>query len=191
MSDCKVSGTIRSGSQQQWMTRNTEMKSWSGAAFNMVFVGATNAPAQTCGQITNTPSTPVIAEKPYIVIDKESGKHSLYVPRLEMNKVGATKDFTSMSDVIDFENVYVSTDKDDAEVISSKLNSGLAVILSPGNYQLSKSIEIKRDDAILMAIGFPVLTPTKGNNVINVGNNQGVRIVGPMLLQRHSTESET
>ena len=56
---------------------------------------------------------------------------------------------------------------------------------------LSESIKINHDNGILMAIGFPTLTPTNGNNVINVGDNQGVKIVGPMLLQGGTTNSET
>ena len=85
------------------------------------------------GKYTNLHSVPVIAEKPYIVIDADTNKHKLYVPRLEVDKVGATKDYTTLSDVIDFENVYVSTDADDADVINAKLDSGLVVILSLAN----------------------------------------------------------
>merc|ERR1719229_238704 len=110
LSDCHVSKTIISGTQQQWFTRNTEMNSWNGGSWNMVFVGTPNAPDTNCGKYTNIPSTPVIAEKPYIVIDAQTSKHSLYVPRLEMDKIGSTKNYASLSDVIDFANVYVSTE---------------------------------------------------------------------------------
>lgn len=60
-------------------------------------------------------------------------KPQWYIPivaKLQKDKIGATEDYSTLSDVIGFENVYVSTDKDDSDVINSKLDSGLAVILS-------------------------------------------------------------
>eukprot|EP01084_Bolivina_argentea_P275066 468997_1 len=192
LSDSVISGSIISGSQQQWFTRNSEMSSYNGGNWNMVFVGVKNAPNTHCNHIqyTTTGLTPIIAEKPYIVINN-TGLYNLYIPKVETNKYGATKDYTTLSNIIDFTNVYVSTEKDDADIINSKLNSGLAVILTPGNYNLSSSIKITHDNAILMGIGFPVLTPTNGNNVITVGNNVGVRIVGPILLQGGPSNSDT
>merc|ERR1719461_2192795 len=148
------------------MTRNTEMQMWTDGSFNMVFVGSVNAPATICGGYTNVASTPLIAEKPYIVIDKATEKHSLYVPRLERQKVGATQDFNSLADVIDFEDVYVATEKDDHATISAMLARYSAVILTPGNYDMQGSIAIQKDNAILMAIGYPVLTGSNGNPVI-------------------------
>ncbi|MFB7756220.1 RICIN domain-containing protein, partial [Streptomyces sp. NPDC056121] len=47
ISDTKVDGQIRSGSQQQFLTRNSQMGSWSGSNWNMVFVGDQGAPAQS------------------------------------------------------------------------------------------------------------------------------------------------
>ena len=35
MADIKVTGTVRSGSQQQWFTRNSEIGHWSGGQWNM------------------------------------------------------------------------------------------------------------------------------------------------------------
>ncbi len=39
-------GSIVSGSQQQWFTRNSSIDSWSNGVWNQVFSGVTNAPAQ-------------------------------------------------------------------------------------------------------------------------------------------------
>lgn len=39
MADVTVSGTIISGSQQQFFTRNSAMKEWKTGVWNMVFVG--------------------------------------------------------------------------------------------------------------------------------------------------------
>jgi hypothetical protein len=69
------------------------MASWSGGSWNMVLVGNTNAPETHCGaqggtQFTKIDSTPIIAEKPYIV--KSDVGYSLMVPRLEKDKYGPT-----------------------------------------------------------------------------------------------------
>src|SRR5271170_1846061 len=45
MSDSLVDGNVDSGSQQQWISRNCEWKSWTGANWNMVFVGVDHPPA--------------------------------------------------------------------------------------------------------------------------------------------------
>ena len=39
MADCKIEGSVTSGSQQQWLSRNTEWKNWKGGVWNMMFVG--------------------------------------------------------------------------------------------------------------------------------------------------------
>ena len=46
LADCKIDGTVTSGSQQQWFSRNDEWGDWSGGNWNMVFVGVTNPPGR-------------------------------------------------------------------------------------------------------------------------------------------------
>jgi len=47
LADSKVDGQVRSGSQQQWLTRNSELGSWTGSNWNMVFVGTEHAPSNS------------------------------------------------------------------------------------------------------------------------------------------------
>ena len=44
ISDSIIDGNVDSGTQQQWISRNTEWHSWTGTNWNMVFVGVTNPP---------------------------------------------------------------------------------------------------------------------------------------------------
>src|SRR5579862_5532166 len=37
MADCKIDGHVNSGTQQQWLSRNTSFGQWTGGAWNMVF----------------------------------------------------------------------------------------------------------------------------------------------------------
>jgi hypothetical protein len=49
LSDSTVTGTISSGSQQQYFLRNNFMGNWKDGEWNMVFLGNQNAPANHCG----------------------------------------------------------------------------------------------------------------------------------------------
>jgi len=105
----------------------------------------------------------------------------LRVPKVEFGKVGPTTNFDNAVDY-DFTQVYVATASDSAQVINSKLSQGLHIILTGGNYQLESSINVTRDNTVIIGIGFPTLTPTNGNPAIAVGDANGVR-VGGVLVQ--------
>jgi hypothetical protein len=185
LSDSQVTGTITSGSQQQWITRNTRINTWNGGVWNMVFVGNSgNVPASHCshtggGPYTTITQTPVIAEKPYITIDS-TGKFILKVPNWEFNKQGQTTNFDNAAS-IDFSSVYVATDKDSAATINAKLVTE-HVVLSPGIYTLTDSLNITRANTVLLGIGFATLIAPTGKPAVLVGNVDGVR-VGGILFQ--------
>ena len=84
MADCLMDGTVDAGSQQQWFARNSRWKAWKGGQWNMVLVGTENPPPDTLPQrpFTVIPKTPVIREKPFLVVD-EKGGYFVMVPALE------------------------------------------------------------------------------------------------------------
>jgi hypothetical protein len=90
MADCKIDGQVNSGSQQQWLSRNSDWDRWNGGVWNMVFLGVTNPPqgAWPKRPYTAIDQTPVIREKPYLFID-DSGlfRHGSRPagPRLQRN----------------------------------------------------------------------------------------------------------
>jgi hypothetical protein len=185
LADSTITGTVYSGSQQQWLTRNTQMGVWNGGNWNMVFVGSTGSlPATHCSNsggwpITTISSTPVIAEKPYIMINSD-GTYSLVVPNLEYGKVGPTTDFTN-AQIIDFSNVYVAVATDSADTINSKLASGLHLVLTPGNYNLTSSIMVTLPNTVVVGIGFPTLIAVNGQPAVIVTATEGARISGILL----------
>ena len=72
IADTTIDGQVRSGSQQQWLSRNTQWGSWTGSNWNMVFVGARQRPGRTASRTRRTPrsaQTPVVREKPFLYID--------------------------------------------------------------------------------------------------------------------------
>lgn len=86
----------------------------------MVFSGCNNAPSSHCSNkdglpYTNIPSTPLIAEKPYI--SENGDKYFLNIPKVEHNKVGPTPGFKN-ADQVDFTNVFVADEKTSAQMIT-------------------------------------------------------------------------
>jgi hypothetical protein len=181
LSDSNVSGTITSGSQQQWFTRNTNIGTWNGGVWNMVFVGNRNQPASHCthtggGPYSSVDSTPIVAEKPYITINS-AGQYTLKVPNWETNKVGQTTNYDNVQN-IDFANVYVAKASDSAATINAKLSSGLHLVLSPGIYKLEDSIQVTRANTVVLGLGMATLININGKPAVVVGNVDGVRLGG-------------
>ena len=89
IADSIVDNDVISGSQQQYLTRNTQFSNWYGAVWNMVFVGDTNPPSGTWPSppFTVVANTPVVREKPYLVVDS-SNNYSVVVPALKQNSQG-------------------------------------------------------------------------------------------------------
>src|SRR5256884_2489862 len=68
MSGSLVGGNVDSRSQQQWISRNCDWKSWTGSNWNMVFVGVAH-PAEGAWPsppYTKVARTPVVREKPVL-----------------------------------------------------------------------------------------------------------------------------
>ena len=91
MSDSLIDGNVGSGSQQQWISRNSEWGSWTGANWNMVFVGDPHAPEGEWPDppYTKVAETPIVREKPFLYVDK-SGNWFVRVPALRANSKGVT-----------------------------------------------------------------------------------------------------
>ena len=75
MSDTLVDGNVDSGTQQQWISRNSEWGSWTGSNWNMVFVGVPNPPAGEWPSppYTKVARTPVVREKPFLLKSMRKG----------------------------------------------------------------------------------------------------------------------
>ena len=155
----------------------------------MNYLGRVNVPNTECpGKYTTIPETPIIAEKPFIMIS-DDGLYKLVIPQIQTNKVGAScTDFTAENhEIIDFSEVYVTDPvTDTADSINTILVSGCKyVIITPGLYHLDRAIQVITAGTVILGIGFPSLIPTNGNALIEVGINgenvDGVRIGGLLL----------
>eukprot|EP01083_Nonionella_stella_P159267 519410_1 len=189
LADSIVTGEIASASQQQWITRNTNQGSWVGGVWNMVQVGCKGSPPAHCGDYnysqpqTNVLSTDIIAEKPYIYYNDASDKYYLQIPAIEINKIGATKNYGVNDLSVDFKDVYVTNPTDTASIINGKLSSGIKyIVITPGIYNFKESINVTRSDTVILGIGMPTLRSAAGNVVVKIAANiDGVRISGILL----------
>ena len=188
-----VRNTVSAGSQQQWFARDSTIGGWQGGSWNMVFVGmnGTNIPQNHCGNqdmlpITSIKTTPLISEKPYIIIDT-NGKFYLQVPPLKRSSAGV--DFFESKEVpndegtvsIDFSNIYVTQLNDTATIMNEKLNQGLHLVISPGIYHLDEPLAINHANQIILGLGLATLVSAKQNILISIGNVDGVRVCGLIL----------
>ncbi len=181
ISDSKIDGNVDSGSQQQWISRNTEWKSWTGSNWNMVFVGVRGMPAGDWPKpaYTKVPETPVVREKPFLQIDA-SGRASVRVPALTHNTAGYTwrNGATPGRDIL-LDRFYIAhPEKDSAATLNQALAAGKNLLFTPGTYDLSESLHVTRKGTVVIGLGFATLHPVKGTAAIQLADQDGIIVSG-------------
>jgi hypothetical protein len=202
IADSIIDGTVNSGSQQQWLSRNAGWSRWVGGSWNMVFVGVSNPPAGDWPQrpYTVIESTPLIREKPYLCVEVD-GQYVVRVPRLKAKpsagvswKSGAAEgaaEGAADDAAIPIDQFLIArADKDDAASINAALESGKNLLLTPGIYHLDQSVRVTRPGTIVLGIGYPTLIAEAGTAAISVADVNGVQI-GGVLLEAGTIESPT
>jgi len=191
MADSLVDGNIDSGSQQQWISRNCDWKSWTGANWNMVFVGVVHQPegAWPSPPYTKVARTPIVREKPFLQVNA-AGEFSVRVPELYRDSVGITwRGGETAGETIPIERFYIARpDVDTAETISAQLAKGKNLILTPGIYELSAPIRVTRPHAVVLGLGFATLRPMKGTAAMTTADADGIEIAG-LLFDAGPSES--
>ena len=187
IADSSFDGNIVNGSQQQFFVRNTTLNGWSNGVWNQVFAGDVNAPAQCfpaqpdpngCGPYTTLARTPASREKPYLYVDG-SGKYQVFVPAATTNSVreswasGATPGRS-----IPVSDFFVAKPSDSVQTINNQLAQGRNLLLTPGVYNVDRTIKVKRADTVVLGLGFATLTPANGTVPMTVADVPGVDIAG-------------
>ncbi|MBS1800354.1 MAG: coagulation factor 5/8 type domain-containing protein [Acidobacteria bacterium] len=190
MSDTVVDGNVNSGTQQQWISRNSEWGSWKGSNWNMVFVGVPKMPEGEWPQppYTKVATTPVVREKPFLVVDAKGG-YGVRVPSLRTNSVGVTwRGGETPGKTISLAKFYVAKPSDSAEAINAQLAKGKNLLLTPGIYELTDAIKVTKPGTIVMGLGFATLKPVKGTAAMTVADVDGVTVES-LLFDAGETES--
>jgi len=184
VADSIIDVQVQSGSQQQYLTRNSQLTNWQGGVWNMVFVGDLNPPTGTWPPISVIPNTPVIREKPYLTIDS-SGLYSVVLPSLKKNSQGPSwtaSSNTAASTSVPLTQFYIAKPNvDTASTINIALQRGLHLLFTPGIYILSQPIVVRNANTIVLGLGLATLQPTAGTPAIVVGDVGGVTIAGLLL----------
>ncbi len=184
ISDSVIDGNVDSGSQQQWISRNTEWKSWTGTNWNMVFVGVKNPPPGNWPNpaYTRIDRTPISREKPFLFADPRGDYMGVIVPMLEHDTVGITwqehESSTAPVRAVPFSHFYIAHPADTAATINAALASGKDLLLTPGIYNLTEPIRVTRKDTIVLGLGYATLLPTNGTAAMTVADVDGVKIAG-------------
>jgi hypothetical protein len=181
MSDDLIDGNVGAGPQQQWISRNTEWNSWTGANWNMVFVGVPHPPAGEWPQppYTKIAETPVVREKPFLEVNA-AGEYSVRVPSLRTNSVGITwHGGSTPGRSVPISHFYIAhAGVDTAATINAQLAKGKDLLFTPGIYELTSAIRVTRPNTVVMGLGFATLKPTRGTAAMTTADRDGIIIAG-------------
>jgi uncharacterized protein involved in high-affinity Fe2+ transport len=192
IADSELNGTVENGSQQQYVTRNTDIGSWTNGVWNQVFCGDPGAPAQSFGATslqsggpepyTTLGTCPTTQEEPYLYTDS-SGNYNVFVPSVETNSSGPSwangnTPGTSLSVNNTF---YIVNSSSTITTINAALAAGENLLFTPGVYSYASTINVTKADTKIIGLGFATIIPTAGQTTINVADVGGVNISGLIL----------
>jgi len=172
-----ITGTTGSSTQQQFFIRNNETN-FKGVNWNLVSLG-NKGEIEMKDNRTIIDTTPVIYEKPFLFFD--NGDYFVFVPDREENAVGASwnKGKPENGKVIPLSDFYIAhSDKDNAKTINAALSKGKHILFTPGIYEVTKAIEVKKARTVILGLGMATIHPKNGNDGMHVADLEGIRIAG-------------
>jgi hypothetical protein len=185
IADSEFTGkSITNGSQQQWVTRNTDIDGWSNGVWNQVFCGSPGAPAQNFGDggvYTTLATCPVTEEEPFLYTDSQ-GNYNVFVPAVQQNSSGPA--WTSGSEAgtsIPLSKFFIASPGTPASAMTSAMARGLNLILTPGVYDLNQQIVVPHSNTVILGLGMATLVPQNGNAAMKVVSNSGVKLSGMII----------
>ena len=192
ISDTKIDGQVRSGSQQQWISRDSQFGSWTGSNWNMVFAGVQGAPANSFPSppYTTVGQVPTVREKPFLYIDG-AGNYQVFVPSLRTNSTGASwTSGTTAGSSLPIDQFYIAKPGATAADMNTALVAGKNLLVTPGVYHLNAPLQVTRPDTVVLGLGLATLVPDNGVTAMNVADVDGVKVAG-LLIDAGTTNSNT
>jgi hypothetical protein len=186
IADSEFTGsTIINGSQQQWVTRNSNLDGWTNAVWNQVFCGDNGAPAQNFGvsggQYTTLASCPTTSEEPFLYTDAQ-GNYNVFVPAVQHNSSGPSwASGTEAGTSIPLSKFFVASPGTPPSAMTAAMARGQNLILSPGVYNLDEPIVVPHPDTVVLGLGLATLVPQQGNAALKVVSNNGVKVSGLII----------
>jgi hypothetical protein len=172
---------VTNGSQQQWLTRNSEVAGWSNAVWNQVFAGVVGAPDDSAfpnPPYTTLDTTPVSREKPYLFRDAH-GRYNVRVPAARTNTRGISwAQGMTPGKTVSLNDFFVARPGDSVNTINAQLARGRNLLLTPGVYDIARSIEVRRPGTVVLGLGHATLTAVNGAVPLDVAGVPGVVVAG-------------
>ncbi|KAK1185935.1 RICIN domain-containing protein [Streptomyces sp. NBS 14/10] len=192
LADSKIDGQVRSGSQQQWLTRNAQLGSWTGSNWNMVFVGSQGVPGNSFPSppYTTVDRTPVSREKPFLYVDG-SGAYKVFVPSTRTDSTATSwAAGNAPGSSLPLDDFYVVKPGATAAQINTALAAGKNLLVTPGVYHLNETLKVTRADTVVLGLGLATFVPDNGITAMTVADVDGVKIAG-LLFDAGTTNSRT
>jgi hypothetical protein len=176
-------GTVINGSQQQFFVRNSSLDGWTNGVWNQVFAGDDGAPAQSFPSppYTTLAATPQSREKPYLYRDRR-GELRVFVPSAQADSHGTTwEDGQTPGRSLSIRDFFVARPTDSVRRIDTELARGRNLILTPGVYDVDRTIAVKRADTVVLGLGLATLTARHGVVPMRIADVRGVDVSGLMF----------
>lgn len=175
-------GFVINGSQQQWLTRNSEVAEWSNGVWNQVFAGTVGAPSEAgfpAPPYTTLDRTPISREKPYLHIG-DDGDWQVRVPDARTDSRGTSwSDGVTAGRDLPLSSFHVANPQQPAHVLARALERGKNLLLTPGVYDIDRSLVVSRDDTVVLGMGQATLTAVGGATPLVVRSGaEGVVLAG-------------
>ena len=208
--DCYFEGAAGSYSQQQWYTRNSYIEKgrgryaiggWNNAYQGIELGEGVNMNDHTDNwhrnggnsNVSNVETTPVIREKPFLFF--ENGRYKVFKPALrepDSKGVSYGRDDMGKGVVYDLlDDFYVVKPETSASTMNKQLAAGKHLFITPGMYELSEPLLIKKPNTIILGTGLATLIPGTENPTaaIVVDDVDGITIAGLLFDAHYSSKN--
>ena len=173
--------TVINGSQQQWLTRNSAVGTWTNGVWNQVFSGVVGAPDDATfpdPPYTTVAKTPVSREKPYLYVDG-TGKYFVRVPATGKDTSGTSwSSGLTAGRSVPLSDFHIARPGDSAKAIDNALARGRNLLFPPGVYNIDRTLDVKRPNTVVLGMGHATLTSARGATVMQVADAPGIVVAG-------------
>ena len=183
MADCRIDGSVRSGTQQQWFTRNSRIGVWQGANWNMMFAGVDGAPKTSfpAPPHTSVSTVPVVREKPFLHVTP-AGEWAVFVPAIRRDARGTSwESGTPAGKALPLSRFLIAYPDTPIATINAALAAGRHLLLTPGIYRLREPLRIEHAGTVVLGLGLATLLAEQGSAAILVADVPGVSIAGLLI----------
>jgi hypothetical protein len=183
IADSAISGNTINGSQQQFLVRNSSLNGWSNGVWNQVFAGTLGAPPQSfpTPPYTTLDTNPVSKEKPYLYVDG-AGTWNVFVPSAARDSAGTTwATGPTPGRSLPLSSFYLAKPGDSVAKINLQLLLGRNLILTPGLYDVDRTILVSHPNQVVLGLGLATLTAQRGSTPLATLDLPGIDVAGLMI----------